>query len=204
METKHLCGVVSYKSILQHQVIRLAEAVGYQSAMRRAKVPEKNIRKILRPWLSAWAYACRKELRALVKDMTYVPLTPAEKRQTYWAHSVGPGWQRELVDPFLEVWRLAPVECEITQIKEKFGGLRIYISGPDWWQKLADAVAESAKGMCEDCGKRNGWTYGGDPKAEQIKVENRPSAGGGWWRSLCQHCRAKEEVDGDVEAGELL
>lgn len=106
-----------------------------------------------------------------------------KKDKTRWAQSVGPGWQKELVDPFLEVWVLAPEECQIAQIKEKFAQLRIYVNGPEWWQKLAETVMSASHGMCEKCGRRHGWRYAKDDQATMVKVHTD-----GWWKSRCQFC----------------
>lgn len=122
--------------------------------------------------------------------------TTPEQRQRFWQNSVGPGWQKELVDPFLEVWRLAPPECEVGQIKEKFATLRVYVSGPEWWQKLADAIEVASEGMCEECGRRGGTWYGKDPETTVVKVTNH-----GWVKSSCQFCDPSvKETEAKVDA----
>jgi hypothetical protein len=105
-----------------------------------------------------------------------------------WSKAVGDGWQVELVDPFLEVADRCD-EIRIGQIKEKFGTLRIYISGPKWAQDLADALEIASASYCEDCGRKDGWRTADD--SEAAKVTNAPVRG--WWRTLCQHCRASRE-----------
>jgi hypothetical protein len=64
----YLTARISFHSILLAQIPRLVEAVWYQAAMRRARVPEKNIRRIMRRW-GAWRYVVRKECEGLVRDM---------------------------------------------------------------------------------------------------------------------------------------
>jgi len=119
--------------------------------------------------------------------------TTPEQRQRFWKGSVGKGWQEKLVDPFLEVWRLAPPECEILQIKEKFAQLRIYVEGPEWWQNLADALEQAADKMCEACGRVDGTAYGMEDTTK-VTVDTN-----GWWIRECQFCRQereKEKADG--------
>ena len=67
--TKFLSCRISLNDIVRKDVPRLVEAVGYLYAMRRARVPEKNIRRIMRRWTSPFRYAIRKEMRALVVDL---------------------------------------------------------------------------------------------------------------------------------------
>ena len=66
---KYLYCRISFADMQRADVLRLVEAVGYLAAMRRAKVPEKNIRKIIRRWTSPFRYAIRKEVSAVVQDM---------------------------------------------------------------------------------------------------------------------------------------
>lgn len=76
--------------------------------------------------------------------------------------NIGPGW-RPIVEPVLE--DIARKGANILQVKEKFGGLRIYTHGGDY-EAVQDMVrgAESAVShICEECGKvgslvnRDGW-----------------------------------------------
>jgi hypothetical protein len=79
--------------------------------------------------------------------------------------SVGPGWA-ELVRAFFQACEDAGVE--IVQVKEKFGGLRMYTGNtPEHiWDLIADIERKSYK-TCEDCGKRG-----------KLRA-------GGWVRTLC-------------------
>ncbi len=90
-----------------------------------------------------------------------------------WDQCVGPGW-KELVEEFVR-------ECErvggkIFDVKEKWGGLRIYFSCNEAWddhlQKLADDLEDKSFKICEDCGAP------GIPKMHY-----------GWIRTLCDGCR---------------
>jgi hypothetical protein len=79
--------------------------------------------------------------------------------------SVGPGWEPLVLDTLNKLYECAPLE--ICQIKEKFGGLRIY-----WWATNIDytqvdniilEAEELASRTCEQCGQeaylciRSGW-----------------------------------------------
>lgn len=79
--------------------------------------------------------------------------------------SVGPGWS-ELVRGFFQACQDAGVQ--VVQVKEKFGGLRIYTDkSPKYiWDLIADIETKSYK-TCEVCGKR------GKPRE------------GGWIKTLC-------------------
>ena len=88
--------------------------------------------------------------------------------------SVGPGWS-ELVRAFFQACQDAGVE--IVQVKEKFGGLRMYTgeTPEHLWGLIADIEKKSYK-TCEDCGKH------GKPRT------------GGWVRTLCEeHAEGRGE-----------
>jgi hypothetical protein len=86
------------------------------------------------------------------------------------------GWKKYLQDNeperLNEVTEYFPVKFD--QIKEKFGGLRIYFSGGDEYVEGLIAMAESfSYKLCEVCGDR------GSPND------------GGWISTLCDNCRSK-------------
>jgi len=61
----------------------------------------------------------------------------------------------------------------ILQIKEKFGGLRFYISsGTDQMIKLIDKAEEDSFDICENCGS-----------TDNVKTEGK-----GWIKTLCNGC----------------
>ncbi len=110
-----------------------------------------------------------------------------------WGFAVGDGW-------FSLLWKLssdiqkelnkAPFALRndfiVTQVKEKFGGLRFYhYGGNDVIQKLIeDAEGESYK-TCEFCGKPG-------------KVRS-----GGWIHTLCEVCNTKKETQRKKELDDL-
>lgn len=69
-------------------------------------------------------------------------------------------------------------KVKFDQIKEKFGGLRIYYSGGDEYIRGVIHMAESMSYfVCEDCGNK------GKPNK------------GGWISTLCDGCRTKNDSD---------
>ena len=90
-------------------------------------------------------------------------------------------WKRKIT-PFSE---LTDEEFEhehqvfAVQVKEKFGGLRFYVSNCDDYVRGAVAVAESLSfRVCESCGDRG------------IR------RGGGWIRTLCDSCYSQKGKHG--------
>lgn len=97
-----------------------------------------------------------------------------------WKACVGPGWGH-LLDALFASWdslarryivQAATMEdaIELTDVKEKFGSLRIYYDVrwriPDWdhgtFQVAADVIEELSAHVCEECGspgkiRRTGW-----------------------------------------------
>jgi hypothetical protein len=91
------------------------------------------------------------------------------------------GWSDEKVEEFIqrdlekkefrEEFRKPPPQLVFTQIKEKYGTLRVYHSGGDEYCEGIIAMAEQMSSVtCEDCGVPG-------------KVRN-----GGWIRTLCDTC----------------
>ena len=87
---------------------------------------------------------------------------------------VGEGW-RGLVEKLVEdIIKIAP-DVEISQIKEKFGGLRFYIDyGTDEVFDLISKAEQESFKICEGCGTK-----------ENVTTE------GGWILTLCKTCRKK-------------
>jgi hypothetical protein len=62
-------GVITYRSILEWDVIRLAQALNYAERMRRAGVPVKVRKKILRRYHAPFNYAISREVAGVIRDM---------------------------------------------------------------------------------------------------------------------------------------
>lgn len=68
------------------------------------------------------------------------------------------------------------VEVTISQVKEKYGGLRFYVyGGGDRIRGMIDFAESFSYKICESCGNPG--------KLSQ----------NGWWRTLCEPCRANDE-----------
>lgn len=102
----------------------------------------------------------------------------------------GPGWVA-LVRPCLDV--LAKHGCKVTQIKQKFCGLRVYWDPPEesmYLDKAAndeiDAVIERAEGLsfrtCEECGAESDKP-GGPKSGRRLCAECRLSDLQTWYES---------------------
>ena len=91
-----------------------------------------------------------------------------------WKNGVGEGWHVLLyrfarnVDYLVSKGEMP--EVQFSQIKEKFGGLRIYFSGGnDLTELLASVMEDLSYSMCGECGRLP------DGDANQ----------GGWFRTRC-------------------
>ena len=63
--------------------------------------------------------------------------------------SVGKGWHG-ILD---RLWAVKPPEARVEQVKEKFGGLRVYASGSEAFFKSIDEAESESYRTCEECGK---------------------------------------------------
>ena len=84
---------------------------------------------------------------------------------------VGSGWSK-LVD---KIYDRLPPQAVVTQVKEKWGGLRVYTANTDEtiWDFIDSIEAESLT-VCEVCG------------------EPGKRRAGGWIKTLCDRC--EEEI----------
>jgi hypothetical protein len=81
-------------------------------------------------------------------------------------------WQTEWNQKTNPEYRSEYFTVKFDQIKEKFGGLRIYFSGGDEYvEGLVSMAEEFSYKICEDCGER------GKPNSN------------GWIATLCDNCR---------------
>lgn len=90
---------------------------------------------------------------------------------------VGDGWKPVVIEAVQQIRQLNP-DVELIQIKEKFGGLRLYCSG-DGNEQVREIIRDAERKcdtVCEDCGATDGVTTGVNP-------------GRYWVRTLCPACR---------------
>jgi len=121
-------------------------------------------------------------------------MTPKEAQQH---KHTGEGWDRELVKPFLEALCAYDLDVTIFQIKEKFGTLNIYISGPEWIEKLASIFERASEKCCEDCGRWEGeWS---DERKAYTHVTTNTLPRGYWIKTLCFACREERQKEYDQE-----
>jgi hypothetical protein len=96
----------------------------------------------------------------------------------YDCFECGPGWHPLIKDALTRIEALGNANLAVVQVKEKFGGLRIYLSlRNDEADAIIAAAEEEALKTCEECGSK-------------VSVELR---GGGWLRTLCSLCEEKRK-----------
>ena len=118
-------------------------------------------------------YKCFKNLVSMLWTKFRYHIGIPQKRLYLCSFGCGEGW-KSLVDPVMEL--VDKTEgVHIHQVKEKFGGLRIYIgSGPEEVFNLIDAMEKESYKTCEYCGTK-----------ENVTSE------GSWVKTLCGKCREK-------------
>jgi len=85
---------------------------------------------------------------------------------------VGIGWYPLVKKLIEDIIAICP-DVEVSQVKEKFGGLRFYIyGGTDEVYELIDKAEKESFTICENCGSE-----------EDVTTE------GGWLLTLCRVCR---------------
>ena len=90
----------------------------------------------------------------------------------------GPGWHPLVKDALTRIEALGNANLDVLQVKEKFGGLRIYLSlDNDETDAIITEAEQEALKTCEACGSRE-------------SVELR---GGGWLQTLCNPCEEKRK-----------
>ncbi|MFI7300247.1 hypothetical protein [Streptomyces sp. NPDC050121] len=95
-------------------------------------------------------------------------------------HAVGPGW-RQLLERLHEQIRAAFPGYRLLDLKEKLGGLRVYVEGPpgsgDTLRSLIAAAEEEAERTCEFCGAPG-------------RIRTRDDWPGGWRKAVCGACHS--------------
>lgn len=111
---------------------------------------------------------------------------PWAERPVWRSIDCGDGWLH-LVDAFVD---LANVRgWKVLQIKEKFGGLRLYFQptevGADEAHKIVRLLEAASDHTCELCGEDGGnWQNG------EFVYKSKPRSGG-WIKTLCDSCDGK-------------
>lgn len=102
-------------------------------------------------------------------------LLPTESPM-YWGIETGDGWFNLIWETCSRIEPLVGESFHFEQIKEKYGGLRMYYSGAitDEGEKIIEEAEEKSQTICEECGKPG---------------ENREI--NGWWATECGKCYAK-------------
>lgn len=90
----------------------------------------------------------------------------------------GPGWYPliyELLDKLQDIVDEQKLDIEVVEIKEKYGGLRVYLSSyTDEIEALTEEYKERSYTICENCG---------DPGSLRVIR--------GWYQTLCDECAEK-------------
>ena len=92
----------------------------------------------------------------------------------HWLNEIGPGWRSPVAMAICEIEAHGGV---IKQVKEKFGGLRLYVGVPEGANlnlifDYADWAENACEGVCEECGKPG-------------KLINKS----GWYKTRCEECK---------------
>ncbi len=94
-----------------------------------------------------------------------------------WGFACGDGWFEIIKNLSEKISEISP-ETEAVQVKEKFGGLRFYIStGSDEVYDLINEAEDKSYRICEKCGSE----------------ENVTTEGPGWIFTLCDKCKEEKK-----------
>lgn len=97
------------------------------------------------------------------------------KRETA-LNSVGAGWAIMINN----LYDAKPKNVNVTQVKEKFGTLRFYVSSaPEWYWDLISYYEILSERICEKCGNKG-----------TLRTDRN------WILTLCDVCNKKEASDG--------
>lgn len=110
----------------------------------------KNIDKLARPWWLPRFIATTVKTLAMGSSIIKI-------RNKFW----------------YVVFKKLPITCSISQIKEKFGGLRFYCSGTDEIFALVHVAEDASYKICQYCGT----------------TDNVSRIDDGWIRTICTQCK---------------
>ena len=104
----------------------------------------------------------------------------------------GKGWEK-LYTPLLQLCNL--LNIEVTQVKEKFGGMRFYVGEvppeqADMVDALISAIEAQSYKTCETCGIHNNRSREGNATYTPVKV----TTSGSWRKTFCEQCRVKAKM----------
>lgn len=105
---------------------------------------------------------------------------PPIKTCMCWGITCGEGWYKLIDETIAAVLAVDP-EAQAEQVKEKYGGLRLYIKGNDKAQDVVNLAEDKSYRICEMCGR---------PGIPNMK---------GWISTLCYDCRRKPTWEGKRE-----
>jgi hypothetical protein len=98
-------------------------------------------------------------------------------------YECGDGWKPIIDNVLNEIIKYNLKNKEkiiVTQIKEKFGGLRIYTNfSIDYIDALIDVAEEESYKTCEKCGSK-------------VNITTNTT---GWYKTLCDNCRNNNESE---------
>ena len=102
--------------------------------------------------------------------------------------SAGKGWVPLITKALEQLDALHIPDFKIVQIKEKFGGLRLYVDRVsedvyDEVHKIIGEAEEEAWKTCEFCGTK-----------DDVEIRN-----GGWIKTLCGKCEAERQAERQAE-----
>ena len=109
----------------------------------------------------------------------------------------GPGWAK-LWAPIVELADIHHIP--ILQIKEKFGGLRIYVGDTSLYPALPaliSAVESASYHTCEECGEDGISRWDPDQK-KLIWNAHADRPGYNWRKTYCDPCRLKIDVERQI------
>ena len=90
-----------------------------------------------------------------------------------WGIETGDGWYDLIFDTCLKLDKIVNKDFRFVQIKEKYGGLRMYFYGfySDEVSKIISEAEDKSENICEVCGNVG---------------KNREK--NGWWKTRCNNC----------------
>jgi hypothetical protein len=125
--------------------------------------------------------------------------------QAYGYDSVGPGWRpllegldtciAPIVEEFCRIGYLVRGVLQVLRVKEKFGGLRIYLDYsrfPKLAQERIEGMVRLAEAtsvlICEECGS-----------PQKVSTRGPDVDGQGWLKTLCEDHHAKRSIQVQIQ-----